>query len=1625
MTSINKYLYDELIQLVVFIRNNKPELTVAFPDDRLKVWQYLSEETVLLLLKRIILFTPAGIISDAYENGLIFSSAKIMHTVCGCLRNSKRKGAKRLSKLMTAYDQHCKEDVLAALSNNDNNAINNNDDDAKAVESSTAASCTAPSSFNIEPQPSTSYQQREDDGNWLECSKKTFSVILPHEIKDQAGWVHVDRGNHISVEYIPEIIDSDNDGDDDNDTLSVLSCDTCNAENENEMENEDIDSLAQLIPEEDEFYMKNFGIGEQTSHEEQEYRLRVIAEARMDVSSDSKTENSEPQSLIGDQRGGVLTRRARLKIQAANQQALSQRSEENNFWSVEPPGQRFIIEKEHSKHFKKFGAKGVESVIRILQPPTNTNKVQWLEGGLRDIITHITSKCRGHDYVGFTINSDKFTSGPVWSRFKQANAYTPDDLGLLLSNVAQSAGTITTDDQLVITVSTVDGIEGTGRKLLTHQYIYKKSIIPINNNDNLCLPRSLVVGRAYVERGEIRTGTLHRKWKSITDNRCTLQKKEALSLVHKAGVKISSKGCGIEHVFTFQKYFERSGIAIVIYEFLTLGKGDKPIFDGRETVQLTFGCIQHVIYILYYEDSQHFQPIVNLTGAIGSKMFCNLCNIGYTRGSEHRCSKRCPRCKQIPVCNYVCKRICTLCNRWFSNNKCFENHLVKGSSNLRGKSKDTSVCETVKICTVCCRLTRLGSANPHECNIVFCRVCNSKRPINHYCYMSPLMVKKLPKVVFLFYDFETQQHNLVKGSRDTYFHIPNLCVVQKTCSYCCDDKDVSDICNFCGQREFLFDKNPVEELIKLSLQTYNGFTKVICIAHNAGSFDGQFILRCMLERNKARLPKLILNGTKIIVMTLGNTIFLDSLNYLHMPLRNLPKTFGFAGEIEKGFFPHFFNTPENVNYIGPMPDIKYYAPDTMLNTERDCFVAWYNEKKQANYIFNFQQEFKFYCQTDVTVLRRACMSFRELFIKCGNVCPFAECTTIASTVSKIFRRNFLKPDTIAILPPNGCYRWRSTQSIKAISWLILKEYELGCQIINAARCKEYRLEGGIAVDGYYVDSKTNERIVLQFHGCFWHGCLSCYRVNRDKELGKGDTMDERYENTLATSEKISRLGYKLIEIWECEYDKLLLRDPEKASFLRSHPLLDKHPLNPRDAFFGGRTENFIQLYDAEEGEKIKYVDVCSLYPYICKTGKFPIGHPKIFTGDECLQLIKENKDLSDIEGLVKCTILAPRDLYHPVLPCKLHNRLIFALCYTCALSLNQHDCDHDEDSLRAFTGTWVVDEIRKAISKGYIIIKVHEIWQYEIAQHNPEKGSEGLFTDDINMFLKIKTESSGYPKDCITEQEKDAYIAEYEKAEGVKLDKEKITKNEGLRAVAKLSLNSLWGKFGQRENLPQTEIITTRARLMEMLTDSQIEITGFLPVNDKTIYLNYINCADSVTASPTTNVVIAAYTTAQARLKLYSYLENLGERVLYCDTDSCIYISKDNQYEPPTGKFLGDLTDELESYGPGSYISSFVTGGPKFYAYIVRKTDDSTSEVCKVKGITLNFENSQKINYNTIRSFILGDNTEPIIVKFDAIRRTLFHDVVTRKESKTTKLQYKKRRLTNEHRSLPFGYLTL
>jgi hypothetical protein len=89
----------------------------------------------------------------------------------------------------------------------------------------------------------------------------------------------------------------------------------------------------------------------------------------------------------------------------------------------------------------------------------------------------------------------------------------------------------------------------------------------------------------------------------------------------------------------------------------------------------------------------------------------------------------------------------------------------------------------------------------------------------------------------------------------------------------------------------------------------------------------------------------------------------------------------------------------------------------MSPDEKEKFLEWHNELKQNNY--DFQQEILGYCRSDVDILRRCCLEFREQFRDVTDIDPFEKCLTIASASKLVYRTNFLQEDTIAIIPQHG------------------------------------------------------------------------------------------------------------------------------------------------------------------------------------------------------------------------------------------------------------------------------------------------------------------------------------------------------------------------------------------------------------------------------------------------------------------------------------------------------------------------------------------------------------------------------------------------------------------------------
>ena len=395
--------------------------------------------------------------------------------------------------------------------------------------------------------------------------------------------------------------------------------------------------------------------------------------------------------------------------------------------------------------------------------------------------------------------------------------------------------------------------------------------------------------------------------------------------------------------------------------------------------------------------------------------------------------------------------------------------------------------------------------------------------------------------------------------------------------------------------------------------------------------------------------------------------------------------------------------------------------------------------------------------------------------------------------------------------------------------------------------------------------------------------------------------------TVEKRDTIKNASYNNVSTYECQ----LTKNKDFQKFTKNFTQEIVEPLNPRDAFYQ----------------------------------KYPIGHPtKIFD--------PEKYDKSWY-GLIKCKVVPPKGLHHPVLPQRIkvdnYEKLIFTLCKTCAETRNQNKCNHT-DAKRSFIDTWTTDEVNKALEKGYKVIKTYEVWHFD-------KKSDVLFKGYISRFMKIELESSNY--DFKAKEEEANFKARIK--DSLDIDIEKFEFNAGLRSIAKLCLNSLWGKFGQRPNMSQTKYITEVSEFYEILLDDKLDNKNIQFINNDMVQMTYNFKDQFVDNSKNTNVYIACLTTSHARLMLYDKLDYLNEKVLYFDTDSIIYAD-DGTKNIETGDMLGDMTDEISGKG----ISSFASTGPKSYSFKYGDNEHKSA----IKGFTLNHENNNLLNHDSLSKIV-------------------------------------------------------
>ena len=243
----------------------------------------------------------------------------------------------------------------------------------------------------------------------------------------------------------------------------------------------------------------------------------------------------------------------------------------------------------------------------------------------------------------------------------------------------------------------------------------------------------------------------------------------------------------------------------------------------------------------------------------------------------------------------------------------------------------------------------------------------------------------------------------------------------------------------------------------------------------------------------------------------------------------------------------------------------------------------------------------------------------------------------------------------------------------------------------------------------------------------------------------------------------------------------------------------------RKSYRGGITK-VNQKYAGQEFNDVISFDVNSLYPSVMYENPMPVGEGKIYKSIE--EGRQDNRHLFIVVAFVQYAKV--RTGQHAFIGNT--SGFSYARKYS-----------YDDELNNKMLYLWL-DEFN--------LFKLVYDAQYEILKVVGWKKANYVFNDYIDRWYKVKENA----------------------------------KNDVERSLAKLMLNSLYGKFGMNDS---------------RITKIPVEI------DDKIIYHTMENNTTYYYKE------VASYITSKARCKLASFMNRCGDNFLYCDTDSVYYIGHD------------------------------------------------------------------------------------------------------------------------------------
>ncbi|KAH7666479.1 hypothetical protein AAVH_43160, partial [Aphelenchoides avenae] len=587
------------------------------------------------------------------------------------------------------------------------------------------------------------------------------------------------------------------------------------------------------------------------------------------------------------------------------------------------------------------------------------------------------------------------------------------------------------------------------------------------------------------------------------------------------------------------------------------------IFSDRSETETVYNSGNNAKYnICLYHHNGHYDVIKTPQKFFGAKHYCVDCEKTFQNTSFHRdCKLRCAQCfrsGQGFPCNgdWPIELECPDCRKFFANQECMDNAQALLMQHLSPMSLLRSALHHRSNASCYIRPRGAKKSTPHRIVAydVETIIQKSRRPLpstdeeetgseasaeNRVHAAEPFLVdddgndiameeddeeEELPRRRDEDEDEDTQSQGSTEAVSEADFgvcddpnrtdHEVNYIAAIVMCTECIGDWTWADYenqnCEICGPRKVFKcgewevegeGRDVVDEFLDFLLHELPAGYPTYAYAHNGGRYDGAFMLQKLQARPKLR-PTISVKRSKH-----NNAVHLhDSCLLFPMRLEEAPDAFNLPVK-PKGDFPYLYNMRENYGKpIDGLPPAEDYILSRSKNTdELNAFLKRHEEedkkRREEGTPFVLEEVLEEYSFNDVEILAHAVLQFREIFNDQAGCDLFVECTTISCGCMRLWRKKYLKFNTVAIVPNNG-YGRHDRQSAVALKYLKWFEWAHGVNMRYSNSDNGEKGRCNVAACPY-CELLPEQEVAIEFNGCAYHGCpFKCFPNDTKLPTGK-------------------------------------------------------------------------------------------------------------------------------------------------------------------------------------------------------------------------------------------------------------------------------------------------------------------------------------------------------------------------------------------------------------------------------------------------------------------------------------------------------------------------------------------